>query len=225
MTPSAGSAARRRSPAPAAGACALPLGQAPEVAAHLLRVDLAPGQVHVRAADQALLVGPDHHPLREHVVGVGQLRPVEALARGRGTRRSTRSAGCSSPAGRRRSACAGRSGSSRRPCPRPASALRPMHPDEAEVPVHLPLLGVDDRAQQRRARVARRGARCPGRSAAAAARRRRGARPRRAATAQSRPTPTYAPSASATSASDHERGPSTPGLGAGLSRPRRAGRR
>ena len=108
-----------------------------------------PGQVHVRAPDQALLVGRDHHPLREHVVGVGQLRAVDALARGRGTRRSTRSSGCSSPAGRRRSACADRSGSRRRRCRYSSSALLADHPDEAEVPVHLPLLAVHDRAQQR----------------------------------------------------------------------------
>src|SRR3954464_784501 len=35
---------------------ALPLAQAPEVAAHLLRFDLAAGQVHVRRGDQPPLV-------------------------------------------------------------------------------------------------------------------------------------------------------------------------
>ena len=84
-----------------------PTPQPPQVAPHLLRVDLPAGQVHVGVADQAVLVGADHHPLGEHVVGVGQLRPVDATRRGRGTRRSTRSAGCWSPAGRPRSACAG----------------------------------------------------------------------------------------------------------------------
>ena len=63
------------------GACALPLGQPPEVAAHLLRVDLAAREVHVGVADQPLLVGPDHHPLGEHVVGVGQLRAVDVSSR------------------------------------------------------------------------------------------------------------------------------------------------
>ena len=47
---------------------ALPLGEAPEVAAHAGGVELAADQVHVRAPDHAVLVGGERHPLGEHVV-------------------------------------------------------------------------------------------------------------------------------------------------------------
>ena len=57
-----------------AGALALPLAQPPEVALDLARVELAARQVQVRRLDQAPLVAGQRHPLREHVVGVGQPR-------------------------------------------------------------------------------------------------------------------------------------------------------
>src|SRR3954453_4035750 len=53
-------------------ALALPLREAPEVAAYAARVDLATREVHVRVADEPLLVPGERHPLREHVVGVRQ---------------------------------------------------------------------------------------------------------------------------------------------------------
>src|SRR3954462_13268588 len=52
----------------------LPLRQAPEVAAHLLGVDLAAGQVHVGLRDEVVLVAGQGHPLGQRVVGVGQAR-------------------------------------------------------------------------------------------------------------------------------------------------------
>ena len=55
-------------------ALALPLAQAPEVAADLPRIDLPPGQMHVGALDQPPLVAGQRHPLGQHVVGVGQAR-------------------------------------------------------------------------------------------------------------------------------------------------------
>ena len=76
--------------AAAARALALPLAQAPQVALDLARVDLAAGQVHVRRLDQPPLVAGERHPLREHVVGVGQPRRCRRGASRPGTRRSTR---------------------------------------------------------------------------------------------------------------------------------------
>src|SRR4051812_27552576 len=52
----------------------LALGQAPEVAADLLGVDLATGQVHVGLVDEMTLVAGQGHPLGQRVVGVGQAR-------------------------------------------------------------------------------------------------------------------------------------------------------
>ena len=73
--PSAGSASCS---APArsarAHALALPAAQPPEVALDLARVDLAARQVQVRLGDDPALVALQRHPLREHVVGVGQAR-------------------------------------------------------------------------------------------------------------------------------------------------------
>src|SRR3954452_23089322 len=64
----AGATGRAREPA------ALPLAEAPEVALDLPGVDLAAGQVEVGLGDQAALVPLERHPLRQHVVGVGQPR-------------------------------------------------------------------------------------------------------------------------------------------------------
>ena len=100
----------RRSGAPRAGALALPLAQAPEVAPDLPRVDLAPRQVQVGGLDQPPLVAGERHPLREHVVGVGQAR----AAVGPRLVRELDAVLVEQPAGLRqvgeRSACAGRSG-------------------------------------------------------------------------------------------------------------------
>src|SRR5215210_1980600 len=65
--PGAGAGAR--------GACeplALPAAQPPEVSLDLARVDLAARQVQVGLGDDPPLVTLQRHPLREHVVGVGQ---------------------------------------------------------------------------------------------------------------------------------------------------------
>src|SRR3954469_3562118 len=53
-------------------ALALPAAEAPDVALHLARVDLAAREVHVRAGDQAAFVALERHPLGQHVVGVRQ---------------------------------------------------------------------------------------------------------------------------------------------------------
>src|SRR3954454_4072548 len=56
---------------------ALPLAQAPQVPLDLARIDLAAGQVEVRARDQALLVALEGHPLGQDIVGVREAhRPV-----------------------------------------------------------------------------------------------------------------------------------------------------
>src|SRR2546423_3858643 len=61
----------------------LPLAQAPQVAADLPGIDLAPGQVQVRAGHQPLLVAGERHPLGQDVVGVGEPRAaVGAVAVG-----------------------------------------------------------------------------------------------------------------------------------------------
>ena len=126
---------RRRARSACGQALALPLAQAPEVAADLLGIDLAAGQVHVRAGDQAPLVAGQRHPLRQHVVGVGQPRAavgprlvgeldavlVEQLARLR--------------AGRRRSACAGRRGrrTARRARSSPSPGSAPRSPPQTRM--------------------------------------------------------------------------------------------
>ena len=140
----------------AAQALALPLAQAPEVAAHLLGVDLAAGQVHVRGRDQVLLVAGERHPLGQHVVGVGQARAavgprlvgeldavlVEQLA-------GLREVGDDRPVGVDEVGV--RRAGARIVADAPASR-HPRHPaphaDEPEVAVHRPLLVVDARLQQ-----------------------------------------------------------------------------
>ena len=74
-------------------AAALPLGEAPQVAAHAGRVELAADEVHVGAADHAVLVGGERHPLGEHVVGGGQprCRPPPPVRSGNSTQYSDRS--------------------------------------------------------------------------------------------------------------------------------------
>ena len=98
-----------------------PSGRAARGRAGPARVDLAAGQVQVGLGDQAALVALQRHPLREHVVGVGQARASRRAASRPGTRRSTRSAAGRSAGGRRGSACAGRSGR-RRSTPREVAA-------------------------------------------------------------------------------------------------------
>src|SRR3954470_14968864 len=53
-------------------ALALPAPETPDVSLDLARVDLAAGEVHVRARDQAALVALEPHPLGQHVIGVRQ---------------------------------------------------------------------------------------------------------------------------------------------------------
>src|SRR4051794_24311966 len=66
-------------PARALEALALPAPEAPDVALHLAWVDLAAGQMHVRAGDQPALIALERHPLGEDVVGVGQARGAVGL--------------------------------------------------------------------------------------------------------------------------------------------------
>src|SRR4051794_41236966 len=61
-------------------ALALPAAEAPDVALDLARVDLAAGQVHVRARDQPALVALERHPLGEDVIGIGE--PARAVRLG-----------------------------------------------------------------------------------------------------------------------------------------------
>src|SRR3954452_7506814 len=140
---------------PCPPAVPLPLAQAPEVATDLPRVDLAPGLVHFRPPDEAVLVAGQGHPLGQHVVGVGQAgRAVGArlvgerdavlaqqLARLRqvgddGLVRVDQVRVRRAGAGGDRAAALG-----------PGSQRAP-DADEAELAVHLPLLVVDAGAQE-----------------------------------------------------------------------------
>src|SRR5579859_6533818 len=47
---------------------ALPLRQAPQIAGHLVRIELAAGEVHVRRADEPPLVAGERHPLGQDIV-------------------------------------------------------------------------------------------------------------------------------------------------------------
>src|SRR3954469_25251033 len=146
-------AAPLRAPEP----LALPLAQAREDAADLLRVDLPPGQVHVRRGDQPPLVAGQRHPLREHVVGVRQAGTavgarlvrerdavlVEQLARLR-QERDDRLVRVDQVGVRRAGARVVRG----RPWPLRRLRHRAPDADEPEVAVHRPLLVVHARAQQ-----------------------------------------------------------------------------
>ena len=75
-----GSTLTRAAPRPSRRrAAALPLGQAPQVAAHPRRIQLPADQVHVGLADHAALVRGQRHPLGQHVVGGGQARVAVAV--------------------------------------------------------------------------------------------------------------------------------------------------
>ena len=103
---------------------ALPGPQPAQVAPHLAGIDVAARQVHVGVGDQPALVAAQRHPLRQHVVGVGQPRPGRRIAASRGSRRSTRSAAHRCARRRRRSSGADRAGS-RTPRRRPSTRMKP----------------------------------------------------------------------------------------------------
>src|SRR6476661_7455473 len=142
----------------AAHALALPLAQAPEVAADLPGVDLTAGEMHVGRLDQAALVAGERHPLGQDVVGVGQPRAavgprlvgeldavlVDQPAR-LGQVADDRLVGIDQVG-------VGRAGM-RLAAGGPVASLGALsepapHAQEAEVAVHLPVLGVDAGAQQ-----------------------------------------------------------------------------
>src|SRR4029077_12223040 len=55
-------------------ALALPACEPGQVARDPFRIDLAAWQMHVRVRDQPVLIGCQRHPLRQHIVGIGQSR-------------------------------------------------------------------------------------------------------------------------------------------------------
>ena len=133
-------------------AAAFPLGEAPQVAAHAGRVELAADEVHVGAADHAILVGGERHPLGEHVVGGGQAVPPAAPVRsGNSTQYSLQQLATPRDVGDDRLVRVdqvGVGGGVGGPAVGLAPGVLAADPDEAEVAVHGPLLVVDARAQQ-----------------------------------------------------------------------------
>src|SRR6185503_9873815 len=136
----------------AVAAAALPLGEAPQVAAHPRRVELATDQVHVGAADHAVLVGGERHPLGEHVVGCGE--PMAAAVAGEVGELDAVFAeqlpGLGHVGHDRlvRVDEVGVGGARAAVAVDLAPRVAPGYADEAEVPVHAPLLGVDAGAKQ-----------------------------------------------------------------------------
>ena len=132
---------------------ALPLREAPQVAPDLGRIELAAGQVHVRGRDQPPFVTGQRHPLRQHVVRVGQAaRAVRArLVRERDAVLVEQAmclgqVGEDRPVGVDQVGVRGAAGAAGVVWP---VGQRAPHPEEAEVVVHRPLLLVDARAQER----------------------------------------------------------------------------